>query len=107
MKTVEGRIIPSSDRLLHDFLKGAVWKADEQDELTLLRNLGSRKAPVGEQFSPADDNTGVFSIDRTRLISIAITGEVVSRSRPLEIQIRWKFQSEREVFPWMLQVIAR
>src|SRR5213082_20549 len=55
MKTVDGRIIPSSDRLLHDFLKKAAWTADEQDELTLLRNLGSRKAPVGEQSSPADN----------------------------------------------------
>src|SRR5207253_11507334 len=39
MKTVDSRIIPSSDRLLHDFLKKAAWTADEQDELTLLRNL--------------------------------------------------------------------
>ena len=67
MKTVEGRIIPSSDRLLHDFLKGAVWTADEQDELTLLQNLGNRKTPVGEQASP-DDEPGVFSIGATRLI---------------------------------------
>jgi hypothetical protein len=102
MKTVDGRIIPSSDRLLHDFLKGAAWTADEQDELTLLRNLGSRKAPFGEQSSPADDEPGVFSIDATRLMSIATTGEVVSRSRPLEVELRWKFQAERNVFPWML-----
>jgi uncharacterized membrane protein len=102
MKTVDGRIIPSSDRLLHDFLKRATWTADEQDELTLLRNLGSRKAPVGEQSSPADDEPGVFSIDATRLMSIATTGEVVSRSRPLEVQLRWKFQGARNVFPWML-----
>jgi uncharacterized membrane protein len=102
MKTVDGRIIPSSDRLLHDFLKGAVWTANEQDELTLLRNLGSRKAPVGEQSSPADGKPGVFSIDATRLISIATTGEVVSRSHPLEVELRWKFQAERNVFPWML-----
>jgi len=67
MKTVEGRIIPSSDRLLYDFLKGAVWTADEQDELTLLQNLGNRKTPVGEQASP-DDEPGVFSIGATRLI---------------------------------------
>jgi hypothetical protein len=102
MKTVDGRIIPSSDRLLHDFLKKAAWNADEQDELTLLRNLGSRKAPVGEQSSPADDKPGVFSIDATRLISIATTGEVVSRTRPLEVELRWKFQAERNIFPWML-----
>src|SRR5438132_12220209 len=89
MKTVDGRIIPSSDRLLHDFLKRAAWSADEQDELTLLRNLGS---PVtGEQSSPADDEPGVFSIGGTRLISIGTTGEVVSRSHPLEVRLRWKF----------------
>jgi hypothetical protein len=106
MKTVEGRIIPSSDRLLHDFLKGAVWTADEQDELTLLQNLGNRKTPVGEQSSP-DDEPGVFSIGATRLISIATAGEVVSRSRPLEVQLRWKFQGERDVFPWMLLRLSR
>ncbi len=80
---------------------------DEQDELTLLRNLGSRKAPVGEQSSPADDEPGVFSIDATRLISIATTGEAISRSRPLEVQLRWKFQGERNVFPWMLLRLSR
>src|SRR5207302_4733467 len=84
MKTVDGRIIPSSDRLLHDFLKGAVWIADEEDELTLLRNLGNRKASVGEQSSPADNEPGLFSIDGNRLMSIRTKDEVVSRSRPLE-----------------------
>jgi hypothetical protein len=108
MKTVDGRIIPSSDRLLHDFLKKAAWTSEEQDELTLLRNLGSRKAPVtGEQSSPADDDLGVFSISATRLLSIGTTGEVVSRSRPLEVQLRWKFQGERDVFPWMLLRLSR
>jgi len=107
MKTVDGRIIPSSDRLLHEFLEGAVWIADEQDELTLLRNLGSRRAPVGEQSSPADDGSGVFSIDGTRLISIATTSEVVTRSRPLEVRLRWKIQGERNVFPWMLLRLSR
>jgi len=106
MKTVEDRIIPSSDRLLHDFLKGAVWTADEQDELTLLQNLGGRKTPGGEQSSP-DDEPGVFSIGATRLISIATAGEVVSRFRPLEVQLRWKFQGERDVFPWMLLRLSR
>jgi uncharacterized membrane protein len=100
MKTVDGRVIPSSDRLLHDFLKGAAWTADEQDELALLRNLGSRKAP--EQSSSADDEPGVFSIDATRLMSIATTGEVVSRSRSLQVGLRWRFQGERNIFPWML-----
>jgi uncharacterized membrane protein len=108
MKTVDGRIIPSSDRLLHDFLKRAVWSSDEQDELTLLRNLGSRNGPViAEQFSPADDEPGVFSIGATQLLSIKTTSEIVAQSRPLEIHLCWKFQGEREIFPWMLLRLSR
>ena len=108
MKTVDGRIIPSSDQLLHDFLKKAAWTADEQDELTLLRNLGSRKPPaIAEPSSLADDGLGVFSIGGTRLVSIGTTGDVVARSRPLEVQLRWKFQGERDVFPWMLLRFSR
>jgi len=108
MKTVDGRIVPSSDRLLHDFLKNAAWTADEQDELTLLRNLGSRKASVtSEQSSPANDEPGVFSIGGSRLISIGTMREVISPSRPLEVQLRWKFQGERDVFPWMLLRVSR
>src|SRR4029079_9472313 len=40
-------------------------------------------------------------------LSIATAGEVVSRSRPLEVQLRWKFQDERDVFPWMLLRLLR
>ncbi len=40
-------------------------------------------------------------------LSIATAGEVVSRSRPLEVQLRWKFQGERDVFPWMLLRLSR
>ncbi len=105
MKTVDGRIIPSSDRLLHDFLKKAVWTADEQDDLTLLRNL--RSTVTAEQSSPADEEPGVFSIGATRLLSIGTTGEIVSRSQPLEVHLRWSFQGERDVFPWMLLRLSR
>ena len=105
MKTVDGRIIPSSDRLLHDFLKKAVWTADEQDDLTLLRNL--RSTVTAEQSSPADEEPGVFSIGATRLLSIGTTGEIVSRSQPLEVHLRWRFQGERDVFPWMLLRLSR
>src|SRR5205814_10609000 len=81
---------------------------DEQDELTLLRKLGSRKAPVtDERSAPADDDPGIFSIGATRLMSIGTAGEVVSRSQPLEVHLRWKFQGERDVFPWMLLKLSR
>src|SRR2546430_1170798 len=79
-----------------------------QNELTLLRNLGDRRRAVtSERSSAANDESGVFSIGGTRLISIGTTGEVVSQSRPLEVQLRWKFQGERDVFPWMLLRLSR
>src|SRR5207244_10799598 len=43
----------------------------------------------------------------TRLISIVCTGQSVSQSRPLEVQLRWKFQGERDVFPLMLLRLSR
>jgi hypothetical protein len=68
--------------------------------------LVARKTPVGGQSSP-DDEPGVFSISGTRLISIATAGEVVSRFHPLAVQLRWKFQGERDVLPWMLLRLSR
>src|SRR5205814_10294795 len=86
----------------------AACTADEQDELTLLRNLGSRTPPViADTSSPADDGMSVFSIGGTRLVSIGTAGDVVARSRLLEVQLRWKFQGERDVFPWMLLRLSR
>src|SRR5438874_7634695 len=41
MKTVDGRIIPSSDRLLHDFLKRSSWAVSSSNELTLFRQGNS------------------------------------------------------------------
>src|SRR6266516_6126844 len=68
MKTVDGRIIPSSDRLLHDFLKRAAWTADEQDELTLLRNLGS--TVTAEQIPPAASSFALEIPRRARCFSV-------------------------------------
>src|SRR5438046_9635991 len=74
----------------------------------MLRNWGVRKPPViADPSALADDGPGVFSIGGTRLVSIGTTGDVVARSRPLEVQLRWKFQGERDVFPWMLLRLSR
>ena len=62
---------------------------------------------TSEQSSSGDDETGVFSIGATRLLSIGTTGETVSRSRPLEVHLRWIFHGERDVFPWMLLRLSR
>src|SRR5664279_255498 len=41
MKTVDGRVIPSSDRLLHEFLRRCSWTVLATNELTVLRKRES------------------------------------------------------------------
>jgi hypothetical protein len=96
MKTVDGRIIPSSDRLLHDFLKRASWTIHSCDELTLFRRGEPAVAPESANFGT------VFDIGtHTQLVSITKSGDAVSNHQLLEIRMNWKFQGERDVFPWM------
>jgi hypothetical protein len=102
MKTVDGRIIPSSDRLLHDFLSRSSWQAHSSDELTLLRRsdrLEATEAPVGRD--------GIQMGNQTFLTNITRSGEVVSSATPLEININWSFPRERDVFPWMFLKLVR
>jgi len=97
MKMVDGRIVPSSDRLLHDFLQRCSWVSDSCNELTLLRQ--GERAPT-----PQTPSSGiVFEVgNHTQLLSISKSGNVLSKEQSLEIQMNWKFQDERDVFPWML-----
>lgn len=97
MKTVDGRIIPSSDVLLHDFLKRASWLVNSSDELTLFRH--GERAPGRETASGG----GLFEIEaHTQLMSITKSGDVLSNRESLEVTMNWKFQEGRDVLPWML-----
>ena len=106
MKTVDGRIIPSSDRLLHDFLKRTTWAAESQDELTLLRNTVGAKTDVtsNESFS---DEAPVFTVGATQLRAIETGNNTIVPPQLLEIRLHWMFQGERDVFPWMLLRLSR
>jgi uncharacterized membrane protein len=97
MRTVDGRVVPSSDRLLHDFLRRASWQTDCRDELTLLAQGRKRN-------EPAFSNPGkVFEMGtHTRLVSINKSGDLLSQRQSLEVRLAWTFEGEREVFPWML-----
>jgi len=97
MKTVEGRVIPSSDQLLHEFLRRTSWTASCSDELTLLRQ---QKAPTAS--SPSDLALRPVLQIRTgsTLISIAKSGDELTEEG-LELQLNWEFQDPRDVFPWM------
>ncbi|MEY2499384.1 MAG: hypothetical protein QOD12_2940 [Verrucomicrobiota bacterium] len=97
MKTVDGRVIPSSERLLHDFLKRCSWSVNSTDELTLLRQTSSAAEPPPATTSAV----GATEIDaHTTLTSITKSADVLS-AEGLEITTSWSFQPERETFPWM------
>ena len=99
MKTADNRVIPSSDRLLHDFLKRATWTVTSSNELTLFRmSQGTAESPAAAVTSsgtsiPIDPHTSLNSINKS-------TG-VLSASG-MTITMNWSFGDQREIFPWML-----
>jgi uncharacterized membrane protein len=96
MKTIDGRVIPSSDRLLHNLLTQRSWVVTSTNELTLLRH-GDRKVP-----SRQEDLGSVIELGpQTQLLSISKSGDSLSKERPLEIRMLWDFQGERDAFPWL------
>jgi hypothetical protein len=97
MKTVDGRVIPSSDQLLHEFLRRASWTTSASDQLTLLRRGGAK--PV---ILPADPgSTPVLQVGTgTALTSLVKSGDELTE-QGLEFRMDWMFQGPRDVFPWM------
>ena len=97
MKTVDGRVIPSSDRLLHDFLKRTSWTVDTSNELTLFR----KGNPGPESLTPPASSDASVEIDpQTRLTAIGKSSDRLSRGG-IEIRMDWGFQEPRNGFPWM------
>jgi uncharacterized membrane protein len=96
MNTVDGRVIPSSDRLLHEFLGRCSWMVRASDELTLLRQMktAAQSAPAS-----ATSGKGVEITPGTTLSAITKSSEEVTEG--LEVQMNWDFQEPRAVFPWM------
>ena len=97
MKTVDGRVIPSSDRLLHEFLRRCSWTVRASDELTLLRQGKS----TGELPSSTPSSGGIVKMGTdTALTGITKSADELTE-QGLEIKMSWSFQEPREVFPWM------
>jgi uncharacterized membrane protein len=97
MKTVDGRVIPSSDQLLHEFLQRCSWTVRASDELTLLRQGKSV-----EELLPSTPSSGVIGeiATGTTLSGIIKSANELS-AREVEIKMIWNFQEPRESFPWM------
>ncbi|MFL6590213.1 MAG: DUF2079 domain-containing protein [Chthoniobacterales bacterium] len=106
MKTVDARVIPSSDRLLHNFLSGTEWIVEARSELTLFRKgtLLPSQTPPETSAIPVE---GSLQIDaRTSVNAIAKSSELLSPNG-IEITMTWSFQEPREIFPWMFLALRR
>jgi uncharacterized membrane protein len=103
MKTVDDRVIPSSDRLLHDFLKRASWRVTSSNELSLFRMVGATAPETPALTTPA--STPVMIDPHTTLIAIKKSTDVLSASG-MTITMNWSFDDQREMFPWMLLRLA-
>lgn len=102
MRTADGRVVPSSDRLLHDFLARSDWQSESTDELTLLRRVETKPDALA-----ASDQVLVEMTAQTRLAAITKSREVIGEGESFDVTMSWRFRGEREVFPWMaLQLTA-
>ncbi len=97
MRTVDGRIIASSDTLLHEFLKQQSWDSHSWDELTLLQR---RDAPA--EIASPDFAQPIWQVEnQAKLLSITKSAETLSSTGILEITINWELKEPREVLPWL------
>jgi uncharacterized membrane protein len=97
MKTVEETVIPSSDRLLHEFLRHASWTELSSDELTLLRR---GQPPQELRQSPPGPGPVVAIGTQTQLVSVTKSSAKLA-DEGIEIRTTWIFQEPRDIFPWM------
>ncbi|MEN3370365.1 MAG: hypothetical protein V7609_2508 [Verrucomicrobiota bacterium] len=97
MKTVENKVIPSSDQLLNEFLIRAAWTSVSSDELTLLRQ---GKSPEELRQPASLPGSGVAIGTKTQLASITKSSSKLTEEG-IEIRTSWLFQQPRDVFPWM------
>jgi hypothetical protein len=98
MQTRDGRVVASSDQLLHDFLKRADWQPNERDGLTLLRKTAPMIRTDGWLFPSAES----FRLrDGSELRGFSRT-ESHSRGDMIQFQMFWSFPANRTVFPWLI-----
>jgi uncharacterized membrane protein len=95
MKTVAGGVIPSSEKLLHDFLSTRSWSVTSTNELTLLRQEAVELAQ-----STGPNEAGSERDASATLLACTKSADILSDGG-LEITTSWKFRMPREVFPWL------
>jgi len=91
-----GRFVPSSDRLLHDYLQPVPWRVEAKNSLTVLRR-GEPLPGFAVQGDP-------IKLDG----QTTLAGVQVSKQVPGAVQLRlaWEFSGERKKFPWLMLVLS-
>lgn len=97
MRTVDGRIIPSSDRLLHEFLSRDRWQVGGINEFRLfvrgtpVRTLEFRAPSILDKPRRLGTHTLLSAVGIERQDGAEFTAD-----------LQWEFEGEREVFPWLI-----
>jgi hypothetical protein len=97
MKTVDGQVIPSSEKLLHEFLRGRSWSFTSSNELTVFRQTTpvTDSAQTSGAVEPLSPNEPPAT-----LLACMKSADVLS-APGLEITTSWRFRTPRDVFPWL------
>jgi len=102
MRTADGRLIPSSDRLLHDFMSRTAWTVDARDNLALftrtkMNNVEEEESAVGDR-----SDRPPFMVPGSTLLTINRAERSQGNSREIEMELRWEVHPARQIFPWMV-----
>jgi len=97
MRTENLRVVPSSDRLLHEFLRGSTW--DEQSR-NALHTYTRGAAASGFPFEP----TRLRIAAATALLAV----EIVPSVQDVGCEVRFVLDvAERQIFPWLMLVLTQ
>lgn len=90
------RFVPSSDRLLHEYLRQRTWRVQARNELAVLSR--------GEPLPPFVPNTPPVPFDeQTTLLNLQIP---MVRPGAMQFRFAWNFGPERMRFPWLMLVLS-
>jgi hypothetical protein len=104
MQTKEGRVVPSSDQLLYNFLKQTRWDSSSINELTTLRqnphaSVDFIKSGMGWAEKPEKILRKVRGV---QMMQITTDRHAISASNRASINMIWTFTQERDLFPWLI-----
>ena len=95
----DGKVVESSDRLLHLFLSKSYWESHLINELVLFKRSNPSDAIF---FSGRASENGLVSFGKhTRLLYLQPQKNTFRALEPLKIGMLWRFYGTRGFVPWM------